>query len=82
MVVSQKSAGYTDSTGAEVPDFDVIGSGNLYVLHQGEKVEGRWFRSDQDSGYRFVTEGGERLVVPGSAVYLAIVPAQGEVVFP
>ncbi len=80
MVVNQKSAGYTDSSGAEVPTFDVIGSGVLYLLYQGEVIEGRWFRSGQDSGYRFVTDGGP-LPVPTGTVYQAIVPDRTEIEF-
>ena len=74
VMANQKSAGYTDSTGADVPDFDVIGSGNLYLVHQGEVIEGRWFRSGQGSGYRFVVDDGHTLTVPIGASYLAIVP--------
>lgn len=32
LVAYQKSAGYTDSTRAEVPTFDIVGGGELYVL--------------------------------------------------
>ncbi len=75
LMANQKSAGYTDSTGADVPAFDVIGAGDLYVLHQGEVIEGRWFRSSQAGGYQFVTQDGDRLPIPIGALYVAVVPA-------
>ena len=75
LMANQKSAGYTDSAGADVPTFDVIGAGDLYVFHQGEVVEGRWFRSSQAGGYQFVTQDGDRLPIPIGALYVAVVPA-------
>ncbi len=74
MLVNQKSAGYTDSAGAEVPTFDVVGSGDLYVLHQGEVVAGRWFRANQDSGYQFVGEDGNLLRIPAENLYVGVFP--------
>ncbi len=74
LMANQKSAGYTDSAGAEVPTFDVIGAGDLLVFHQGEVIEGRWFRSSQAAGYQFVTQDGDRLPIPTGKLYLGVVP--------
>ncbi len=75
LVANQKSAGYTDSTGADVPTFDIVGGGDLYVLHGGEVIEGTWFRASQIEGYVFSDGDGEPVSVPSDAVYWAIVPA-------
>ncbi|MFP4554789.1 MAG: DUF3048 domain-containing protein [Actinomycetota bacterium] len=74
LVANQKSAGYTDSTGADVPTFDIVGEGGLYVLHGGELVEGSWSRASQAEGYEFIDQGGESVTVPEGSVYWAIVP--------
>jgi hypothetical protein len=72
----EKSAGYTDGAGAEVPTFDVIGSGPLSVYHQGEVIEGTWSRSSQAEPYVFTTVDGDSLSVPIGTVYWAVVPAR------
>jgi hypothetical protein len=74
LFVHQKSAGYTDSAGADVPTFDVIGSGDVYVLHGGELVEGTWVRANQSEGYVFIDAAGQPITIPSGRLYLAIVP--------
>lgn len=74
LVANQKSAGYTDSAGADVPNFDVVGSGELAVYHQGELVEGTWARSSQDDGYVFTRNDERTLEIPSGRLHLAVVP--------
>jgi hypothetical protein len=74
LVAHQKSAGYTDSAGAEVPTFDVIGGGDLYVMHNGELIRGSWYRPNQGEGYVFTDDDGDSLPIPVGRVYLLIVP--------
>jgi hypothetical protein len=74
MVAHQKSAGYTDGTGLDVPTFDVIGGGDLFVLHNGEVIEGTWFRPSQAEDYSFTDEDGEVIPIPAGGLYWAIVP--------
>ena len=81
MMANQKSAGYTDSAGAEVPTFDIVGGGDLRVLYGGESMEGTWFRASQAGDYEFADGDGEPIPIPGGAVYLAIVP-EGQAVEP
>lgn len=74
LVANQKSAGYTDSNDVDVPTFDVVGGGDLYVLHAGEAVEGTWFRPSQAEGYTFSDGDGNELAIPAGSSYLGIVP--------
>ena len=74
MVVNQKSAGYTDSARADVPDFDVVGAGDLYVLHQGEMVRGTWFRANRSGAFQFFDSDGETLPIKEGLLHLALVP--------
>lgn len=74
VVANQKSAGYTDSTGADVPTFDIVGGGDLYVLHGGEMIEGTWFRASQSERYVFNDATSESVSIPAQNLYLAIVP--------
>jgi hypothetical protein len=74
MVAHQKSAGYVDSAGLDVPTFDVIGGGDLYLLHNGEVIEGTWFRPSQAEEYTFTGEDDEVIPIPSGGLYWAIVP--------
>jgi hypothetical protein len=74
MVANRKSAGYTDSAGFDVPTFDVIGGGELFVLHNGELIEGTWFRPGQGEGYTFTDNDGDVVPIPSGSLYWAIVP--------
>lgn len=75
LVAHQKSAGYTDTAGADVPTFDVIGSGDVYVFHGGEVAEGTWLRANQSEDYLFTDSTGQLITIPSGRLYLAIVPA-------
>lgn len=74
MVANQKSAGYVDSAGFEVPTFDVVGGGDLLLLHDGELIEGTWFRPSQAGDYTFSDGNGTTVPIPTGNVYWAIVP--------
>lgn len=74
LVANQKSAGYVDSAGFDVPTFDVVGGGDLYVLHAGEMIQGTWFRASQATGYVFTDADGEPVPIPDGRLYLGIVP--------
>ncbi|MGH8873911.1 MAG: DUF3048 domain-containing protein [Acidimicrobiia bacterium] len=79
LLAAQRSAGYTDSAGAEVPTFDIVGFGRLLVAHGGQVVEGQWLRGAQADPWQFVTASGEPLRLPEGRVALVIVPRDLEV---
>lgn len=79
MKAAQRSAGYTDSAGADVPTFDVIGFGSVMVLHGGEVRSGQWLRSAQSDGWVFLDEAGVQFTIPAGRVWLEIVPRYVEV---
>ncbi len=72
--VGQRSAGYTDSNGAPVFTFDVIGAGDMVVLHEGQAVTGTWLRRSHAEAYRLFGPGGEPVGVPDGRLYVAFVP--------
>lgn len=78
---AQRSAGYSDSTGADVPTFDVIGFGRVLVFHQGEVVEGSWQRGAQVDLTVLTGAGGDPLSLPTGVVLWTIVPRSLEVAF-
>jgi len=78
---AQRSAGYTDTAGADVPTFDVIGYGKVMVFHGGEVRTGQWLRSAQSDGWVFIDETGASFTVPPGRVWLEIVPRFVDVTF-
>jgi hypothetical protein len=81
LFTAQRWAGYYDTNGAEVPDFDVIGSGRLAVFSQGEVVEGTWLRRAQDEGFAFFDSTGASFGLPEGRVAMAIVDRELEVAY-
>lgn len=74
--VAQKSAGYTDGAGADVPTFDVVGSGTVTVFAGGQVVEGTWSRASQLDPYVFTTTDGESFGLPEGRLFVAVLPRE------
>jgi hypothetical protein len=79
MMAAQRSAGYTDTAGADVPTFDVIGFGDVMVFNDGQVKRGQWLRSAQADGWVFLDEAGAQFTIPPGNVWLEIVPRFVEV---
>ncbi len=73
MATAERRAGYQDAAGAEVPTFDVIGSGDLTVFHGGRVVAGDWSRAAQADPYVFRDAAGAEFGVPPGRVFIHIV---------
>ena len=78
---AQRSAGYTDSTGADVPTFDVIGFGDVMVFHGGQVMVGQWLRAAQSDGWVFLDDSGAQFSLPIGSVWLEVVPRYIDVTF-
>lgn len=81
LFAAERSAGYTDSNGAPVSTFDVIGSGDLLVFHDGEVLMGTWSRSALEDPFVFYDDIGEQFGLPDGRTYLAVIPRDSEVVY-
>jgi hypothetical protein len=78
---AERSAGYTDSNGAPVSTFDVIGAGDLLVFSGGEVLAGTWSRSALADGFVFSDEKGEPFGLPEGQTYLAVVSRDSVVTY-
>lgn len=76
---AQRSAGYTDAADVDVPTFDVIGFGEVMVLHGGQVRVGQWLRGAQADGWVFLDESGTPFTIPEGRVWFEIVPRYIEV---
>ena len=81
MFVAERPAGYEDSNGAPVSNFDVIGGGDLLVFRNGDVVEATWFRAAQEDPFVLLDGGGRPFGIPEGSTYLAIVPRDRDVTF-
>lgn len=79
LAANRKSGGYFDSAGAEVPDFDVVGGGELWILYDGQVAEGTWSRASQAQPWSFFDLDGDPLAVPVGSLFMAVVPAESAV---
>jgi len=80
LMVPQRSAGYTDVAGAEVPIFDLIGTGAALLATEDGLVEGVWVRLSLDDPLTILDDQGEPVSVPMDGLGIAIVPTFVEVV--
>jgi hypothetical protein len=76
---AERSAGYTDVNDVPVVTYDVIGGGDLLVLHAGEVIVGTWRRDSQADGFELLDATGNSFGLPEGIVYLAIVPSGSQV---
>lgn len=77
--VAQRSAGYTDNAGADVPTFDVIGFGRFTAFSGGEMVTGEWRRAAQSDGFFLIGSDGNLVTLPVGRLFVEIVPRSIEV---
>ena len=73
LFAGRRSAGYTDSNGAPVSNFDVIGSGSVLVFSEGRVVEGEWSRASLRDPYVFTDASGFEFGLTLGRTYLAII---------
>ncbi len=73
--VAQRSAGYRDVNGAEVPDFDVVGLGPAVIFHAGQAVTAEWRRANQASGTNFHHANGQLIPLPVGTLLVELAPA-------
>lgn len=76
---AERPAGYSDTNGVPVSSFDVVGSGEVQVFHEGRVVDGTWSRAAVADPFLFFDPAGEPFGLPGGRVYLAVVPRGSEI---
>jgi hypothetical protein len=75
---AERSAGYTDTNDADVPTFDVVGSGDLLLFAGGEVVEGTWSRSAQEDAWVLTADDGTTIGIPDGRLHVMVVPRELE----
>jgi len=76
---AERYAGYNDVNDVPVMTYDVIGGGDLLVLHEGGVVEGEWRRNSLQDGFELFDSAGNSFGLPQGRIYMAIVPRGSQV---
>jgi hypothetical protein len=74
LVVEQLETGRTDSSGAPVPDFDVLGTGEVVVFRDGAAQVGRWERGRLTDFFRFFDQAGREIRLAPGTTWIHLVP--------
>ncbi len=74
VVVEQLETGRTDSSGAPVPDFDVLGSGEAVVFREGTATVGRWERGRLIDFFRLFDSSGIEINLGPGSTWIHLVP--------
>jgi hypothetical protein len=77
LVVEEIETGRTDSAGAPVPDFNVLGSGPAVVFREGEALSGRWERGRLVDFFRLFTEAGDEIYLAPGTTWIHLVSPGG-----
>lgn len=76
---TQSFAGYTDTAGADVPVFDLLGTGRALLATPDGMITGTWIRLSAGDVFTIVDEEGAAVSVPLDNLGIAIVPTFVEV---
>lgn len=64
--VTYHNTPYVDQSGAPVPEADLVGEGDVWVLSDGKVVKGRWKRASDDQVTQYVDAAGAPIrLTPG-----------------
>jgi len=74
LVVEQLETGRTDSSGAPVPDFEVLGTGEASVFRDGVALSGRWERGRLTDFFRLFDSSGAEISLAAGPTWVHLVP--------
>jgi DUF3048 family protein len=77
--VTYRDTGLVDSSGTSVPEAEVVGEGDAWVLSGGLLIPARWSKSDASSITRYVDgSGAEVRLAPGRTWVELVPPGNGD----
>lgn len=73
-LVPYRNTGLRDRSGAEVPEAELIGEGDLVVLTDGKLIRGRWSRPDAAAITRYKDASGAMIRLTPGRTWVELVP--------
>jgi hypothetical protein len=74
--VNYKDTGYTDQSGAPVPEAQLIGEGEAWILTGGQVVKGRWQKASTEAVTKLVAADGTAIALTPGRSWVEL-PAPG-----
>jgi Protein of unknown function (DUF3048) N-terminal domain/Protein of unknown function (DUF3048) C-terminal domain len=74
MLVERDNTRIVDPAGNPVPDFDLIGRGDLLVFRNGKVIEGTWERPDEDDVTELIDRRGDEIALAPGQTWVELFP--------
>jgi Protein of unknown function (DUF3048) N-terminal domain/Protein of unknown function (DUF3048) C-terminal domain len=74
MVVERFDTRITDAAGNAVPNFEVVGSGDLFVFRNGKVIQGRWDRDEESDKTQLLDRKGEEILLAPGQTWVELFP--------
>ncbi|MGH2690896.1 MAG: DUF3048 domain-containing protein [Actinomycetota bacterium] len=74
MVVERLTTRISDSAGNPVPNFEIVGSGDLFVFRSGKVIKGTWQREDESASTRLVDAQGDDIALAPGQTWVELFP--------
>ncbi len=78
-VVDELQTGLFDVLKAPVPDWQVFGSGKVYVIRNGQAVEGHWERAPDSPHLSLTGPDGKPLTLSPGSTWLSLLPSKSSI---
>lgn len=76
--VAYVDTGLVDTSGAPVPEAQLVGGGDAWILTNGHLVVARWDKADPATPTRYTTPDGVPVALTPGATWIALVPVGGD----
>lgn len=76
--VTYLDTGLVDTSGAPVPEAQLVGDGVAWIMTDGHLVEGRWSRPDPTTPTAYTTVDGTSVGLTPGPTWIALVPVDGD----
>jgi hypothetical protein len=74
MLVERESTRITDAAGNPVPNFDLVGRGDLLVFRNGKVIEGTWQRRDEEDVTQLLDRRGDEIPLAPGQTWVELFP--------
>ena len=74
MIVKRLDTRISDAAGNPVLNFEVVGSGDLYVFRNGKTIKGRWQREEESATTQLVDAKGEEILLAPGQTWVELFP--------
>jgi Protein of unknown function (DUF3048) N-terminal domain/Protein of unknown function (DUF3048) C-terminal domain len=78
MMVEREETRIVDPAGNPVPNFEVVGEGDVVVFRDGRAIRGSWERPEEEEPLRFVDRQGDDIALKPGTTWIMLYPTDAE----